>query len=97
MKKLPTRELLILGKTFKFKLKEFTGEQYGEMQYGDQKVLIEPRQTDESAKDSAMHEIVHAIDRTLGLKLKEHQVHALGAALVQVMWDNPKFMKWILK
>lgn len=95
--KLPTKEVYVLGKTFKFKLKKFSDEQYGEMRYGAQEILIEPRQIEESAKDSAMHEIVHAIDRTLGLKLKERQVHALGAALVQVMWDNPKLMKWILK
>lgn len=93
----PPKTVNIIGKTFTVHKRKFKKEQYGEMRYGMQEILLEPRQVDEQMKDTLWHEILHAIERSLGLKLKEHEVHAIAAAQVQVMFDNPKLMEYILK
>jgi hypothetical protein len=48
-------------------------------------------------KDTVLHEIIHAIDEQLALKLKERQIEALGCMLQQVFADNPALMVYLAK
>ena len=46
--------------------------------------------------DTLWHEVMHAIDETLGLGLTEQQVHALAAGQMAVLLDNPKLAGLLL-
>jgi hypothetical protein len=41
------------------------------------------------ARETLLHEVIHAVNSEYGIGLKERQVQALGTALVQVLRDNP--------
>lgn len=47
--------------------------------------------------DTVWHEITHAVDETLGLKLSESQVHAIAAGQLAVLLDNPKLIDLLLQ
>ena len=48
-------------------------------------------------KDTVIHEIVHAIEETAGISLKERQVLGLGGGLYALIKENPGLILWILK
>ena len=48
-------------------------------------------------RNTLTHEITHAISDALGLDLKERQVHAFATGWLQVLRDNPKLVKYLLK
>lgn len=48
-------------------------------------------------RDTVLHEIVHAIDYSMAMGLKERQVHALGCALYQLITENKPLIQWLYK
>lgn len=48
-------------------------------------------------KDTIIHEIVHAIEETAGLDLKERQVLGLGGGLYALIKENPGLILWLMK
>ena len=48
-------------------------------------------------KDTIIHELVHAIEETAGLGLKERQVLGLGGGLYALIKENPGLILWLMK
>ena len=46
---------------------------------------------------SLLHEVIHAIEDELDIDLKEKQVRALEIGLIQVLRENPRFVKELCK
>jgi hypothetical protein len=69
----------------------------GLMKLDRQEVWVRLVHAKEQAQDTLLHEIIHAVDESLTIGLREKQVHQLAAALLGVFKDNPEFVAWILK
>lgn len=52
--------------------------------------------TPSQLRDTLLHELLHTLDLSLGLGLKERQVHALSAVLYGTFTGNPEFTRWLL-
>jgi hypothetical protein len=55
----------------------------------NQEIFIRTGQPLESEQDTVLHEVIHAVDETLGLQLNEYQVTVLATGLLAVLKDNP--------
>jgi hypothetical protein len=60
----------------------------GECDYDNQQILVREGQPLESEQDTLLHEVLHAIDESMGLKLKESQVKGAATGLLAVLKDN---------
>lgn len=67
----------------------------GECDSDKQQVLIRESQPLESEQDTVLHEILHAIDEAMGLKMKESQVKGTATGLLAVMKDNPSLVAYL--
>ena len=47
-------------------------------------------------QDTTLHEILHAIDESMQLKLGEHRVHQLASSLLALIKHNPELIQWLL-
>lgn len=81
--------LRILGKNFQiFWEEKVADDAIGMCETHRQTIRVEtglPRETEE---DTLFHEVIHAVDETLGLGLSERQVIALASGLLAVYKDN---------
>ncbi len=59
-------------------------------------IVINGDQSKEQAKDTLVHEMLHACDYTLQLDLTELQVHRLAACVVAMISDNPEVGKLLI-
>ena len=48
-------------------------------------------------KQTVMHELVHIIDESFGIGLKENQVQALSIPLARLVADNPQLIAYLTK
>ncbi len=88
-------QLRILGKTYQIVRTEHVdglsaGEYFGSCDHTRSILTINARQEIQQERDTVLHEVLHAIDYTMQLGLKERQVHALGSGLLAVLTDNPE-------
>jgi hypothetical protein len=67
----------------------------GECDTDKQTVLIREQQPLESEQDTVLHEILHAVDEAMGLKMKEAQVKGVATGLLAVMKDNPGLVAYL--
>jgi len=95
---LPPDTLDIFGKRFTIKLLEpdESDDCDGYMDLGKSEIGLRIQESNDYNKDTLLHEVVHAIDETLNLKLKESQVHQLAVGLLAVLKQNKKFSQWLL-
>jgi hypothetical protein len=90
----------VLGKRFDVK---FAGDTIlaqdlnGECDSDRQLILVREGQPLESEQDTVLHEILHAIDEAMGLKMKEAQVKGAATGLLAVMKDNPALVAYLKK
>jgi NAD(P)H-hydrate repair Nnr-like enzyme with NAD(P)H-hydrate dehydratase domain len=54
-----------------------------------QSIVIDANSHSETQASVLLHEVLHAIDISMGLGLKHKAIDALEAALYQVLVDNP--------
>ena len=54
-----------------------------------QEIFIRTGQPLESEQDTVLHEVIHAVDETLGLQMNEYQVTVLATGLLAALKDNP--------
>lgn len=96
---LPPEKIDILGKKFTIKLLEPEEQEDsdGYMELSKQVIAIRLQPANDYNHDTGLHEVIHAIDEILRLKLKEHQVHQLASGLIAVLKQNPLFVEWLLK
>lgn len=87
----------ILGKPYEVSIVASLddGASDGEMSEHFQRILIAAGQTWENEKDTVLHEVVHSIEERLQLKLREKQVALLATGLLQVLRENPAFVRYL--
>lgn len=49
----------------------------------------------EAQRDVLLHEVIHAVDEQLDLRLKHKQVHALAVGVLQVLRENPTLVAFL--
>lgn len=90
----------VLGKTYSISIVEKVDEensQLGEQDEVAQKIVIRREQHFESFQDTLLHEVIHAVELAMGLELREEQVNGIATGLIQVLRDNPRFARFLVK
>lgn len=67
----------------------------GECDSDEQQILVRDGQPLESEQDTLLHEVIHAIDEAMGLKMKEAQVKGTATGLLAVLKDNPALVGYL--
>lgn len=67
----------------------------GECDVDRQRILVREGQPLESEQDTLLHELLHAIDESMGLRMKESQVKGAATGLLAVMKDNPALVAYL--
>jgi hypothetical protein len=67
----------------------------GECDSDKQQILVRDSQPLESEQDTLLHEVLHAIDEAMGLKMKEAQVKGAATGLLAVLKDNPALAAYL--
>lgn len=70
------------------------GHDFGQIIYPLHTVFILDGQTPVEEADTVLHELIHAIDLTMGLDMSEHQVHHMATGLMALFQDNPEIAKY---
>lgn len=63
----------------------------------EKKIYISTNYPEWAQYSTLLHEIIHAIEDELDFELKEKQVRLLEIGLVQVLRENPRFVKELMK
>jgi hypothetical protein len=87
----------VLGKAFKVTNGPLEDNLNGECDTDKQTLAVRDGQPLESEQDTLLHEVIHAIDEAMGLKMKEAQVKGCATGLLAVMKDNPGLMAYLRK
>jgi len=69
----------------------------GDAQWSEAKVRIATGLKLPIEQHVVMHELVHIIEDTYGIGLKENQVQALSAPLARLIADNPQLFAYLSK
>ena len=90
----PHDEVRILGKQWSLVGKanlvdEDNNPAFGLCETWEQRIRYTTETTPSQLRDTVWHELLHAIEETMGLGLSESQVHALAAGQLAVFADNP--------
>jgi len=72
-------------------------ETFGHCDMTNQKINIHEGLTPIEEADTLLHEVIHAIDFTIGTGLTEHQVHHLASGLIGVLQDNEDLCKYLFE
>ncbi len=91
--KWPTK-VTILGERYRINRKAIP-EGFGRVIYKDCVMDIHPEQSTDAARDTLLHEIVHALDHMEALRLSEEQVRRVATGLRAVFAANPAVAKFI--
>ena len=87
----------LLGKAWQVKFGNMADDgMYGQCHHSELKIDVSTAQPLDGQKDTLLHEVTHAIDLELGLKLREKQVRRLATATLSWMRDNPEIVFWLL-
>lgn len=62
---------------------------HGWVLFTEQEMRIDAAMSEERKRITLLHEALHAIEETRGLKLDEPTVIALGTAIYELLRDNP--------
>lgn len=95
----PVGIVRIFGRDFQvnFKPAEHMVDDLGTTHANDSKIDIRMGQSPLEERDTVLHEVIHAIDHTMEIGLKEKQVVVLAHGLIGVFQDNPEFAKYIIE
>lgn len=95
---LPPETVTVLGKTFDIHLLEpdESEDEDGSMMLAEQRINIRLQPATEYNSDTMLHELIHAVDEMMLLKLKENQVHHLSLGLISIFKQNKELMEWML-
>ena len=90
-------KLKILGKPFQIRwlTEGMDVDLNGECDSDKQAISIRDGQPLEQEQDTLLHEVIHAIDEAMGLKMKEAQVKGCATGLLAVLKDNPRFSTYL--
>lgn len=96
--KLPFKRLNILGDRYQVAAHKpvVEGKEVaGLVEYRVGRIRVNPSQSDDQARDTLLHEVIHAIDNVDALCLSEDQVRRVATGLRAVFTANPEFGKWV--
>lgn len=65
-------------------------ELYGQIDYLQEKILLNTAGSEEQQKATLIHELIHGLDEMYSIGLKEKQVEKLGNAVYMLIKDNPE-------
>jgi hypothetical protein len=86
----------VLGKPYSVTyVLEMEDDDVGDIDSAKLEIKLVEGQAFEAERDTALHEVIHAVDFGVCGGLKEPQVHALATGLLQVLRENPKFTKYL--
>ncbi len=88
----------ILGKHYKVEpMPEHTMDgEFGACNYAFQLIEYNSKLAVDECKDTILHEMVHALDHGMQLKLTEEQVHAVATGFYSIIKDNKEFFEWVM-
>lgn len=97
MKDSPPKRVRIIGKNYEIRhvKKVDKAHSFGEHDVAWQLIKVRRNQCFEALRDTTMHEVTHAIEEQMDLGMKERQVHALAAGLLQVLRENPSLVRFL--
>lgn len=97
MKEIRPTSVSILGKEFEIRYMEKvdSDDSSGECCSDEQIIKIRNKHPFEGIRDTLLHEVIHAVEESLLLKMNEKQVHALAVGLLQVFRANEHFVKFL--
>ena len=91
----------ILGLNYNIKLVKSVNIDgfYGEVKHKEELIRLNNEHTPHRMQECLIHEINHAIDAELQLKLSENTIHRLSNVWYQIIVDNPDIFeyKWKIK
>ena len=92
----PTK-LKVLGKPFtvKWLTDGLDNELVGECDSDKQVISVRDGQPLEQEQDTLLHEVIHAIEEAMGLKMREAQVKGCATGLLAVLKDNPRLGSYL--
>lgn len=84
----------LMGRTFLFNYVKGSvlapDDAFGHIDVYGQVICISDDLTPVEEADTVLHELIHAVDLTMGLDMTEHQVHHLATGLIALFQDNPE-------
>ena len=92
--KLP-QALDLLGKRWTITQKKDTNN-FGTCHHVRCVINISPTQSPENARDTLLHEVIHALEKEGLLKMNERQVTVLSSLLISALRQNPKLAAFLL-
>jgi acetaldehyde dehydrogenase (acetylating) len=92
--KLP-QTLDLLGKAWVITQKK-DNKNYGTCQHGKCIINVNPSQPPQQMRDTVLHEVIHALEHEVQLKMSERQVTLLATVLLAAMRQNPKLSAFLL-
>ena len=69
----------------------------GKSNGGEGWCIVDNTLCDDQQRDTLIHELFHLYNNDLNIALVEDQIQRIAACTYQLMRDNPKFVKWIMK
>lgn len=86
----------ILGLNYNIKFVETVNIDgfYGEIKHKDELIRLNKDHSPQRMEESLIHEINHAIDAELKLKLSEDTITRLSNVWYQIIQDNPHIFKY---
>ena len=85
----------VMGKNYKVLHLDLKGkggdgmDLYGDLQYRTNLIRVEKSLCRDQMTDSLIHEALHAIDDSLCIGLKEKQIRAISAFVLDIISENP--------
>ena len=85
----------VIGKDIRVLPNEKLDEKYGALDLDALELSLQAGISDQQARETALHEILHAIEHQLGLKISEHNIRQISIGLFAVMRDNPTLVPFL--
>jgi hypothetical protein len=87
----------VLGRNYSIVVKEELTGLAGQCDYDNLRIDIRSGQHSLLEADTLLHELVHAIDDAMQLKMSERQVHCTANGVIALLKDNPEFLEYLYK
>lgn len=85
-------KLSILGKPFAVSLDNALEGCIGECDTYNQTIKVNPSLPEATLQETLLHEVIHAVEEQLHLRMTERQVFALATGLYAVFKDNQEIL-----
>ena len=86
----------MFGKQYVVELHPFD-DRFGDHSQVELKVRIREGLPSGEERESLLHELCHAVDEQLGLKISETKIRQLSVGLYAMLRDNPALVKYLMK